>query len=57
MANNVEWKARARDPDRQRILAAKLAEGPPEMLDQVDTFFPVQQGYLKLRQFSADAAN
>ena len=54
MANNVEWKARARDPHRQRILAAKLADGPPEMLDQVDTFFPVQHGYLKLRQLSAD---
>lgn len=54
MANNVEWKANARNLHRQRILAAKLADGPPEVLEQVDTFFQVPHGYLKLRQFSAD---
>ena len=54
MANNVEWKAKARDPNRQRTLAARLADGPAEILDQVDTFFPVPHGYLKLRQFSAE---
>jgi predicted adenylyl cyclase CyaB len=53
MANNVEWKARVRDLKHQQMLAAKLADGPPEVLGQVDTFFPVLHGYLKLRQFSA----
>jgi len=52
MARNVEWKARSCDPERQRQLAARLAGGPPEVLEQVDTFFPVSNGYLKLRQFS-----
>ena len=54
MAKNIEWKAKAQDVHRQLRLAAKLADGPPEVLEQVDTFFPVTHGYLKLRQFSAD---
>jgi len=54
MAVNVEWKARARDPERQRRLAEQLADRPPEVLEQEDTFFPVPQGRLKLRQFGPD---
>jgi adenylate cyclase class IV len=54
VANNVEWKAKARDPNRQQTLAARLADGPSEILEQVDTFFPVPHGYLKLRQFSVE---
>lgn len=53
-ASNVEWKARARDPERQRKLAEQLAEAPPELLEQVDTFFPVAHGRLKLRQLAPD---
>jgi adenylate cyclase class IV len=53
---NVEWKARARDPQRQRDLAAALADGPPELLEQCDTFFNTRRGRLKLRQFAADRA-
>jgi adenylate cyclase class IV len=54
MARNVEWKARARDPDRQRQLAERLAGAPPKLLEHVDTFFHVANGYLKLRQCSHD---
>jgi adenylate cyclase class IV len=50
---NVEWKARARDPERQRQRALQLAGAPPELLEQLDTFFCVANGYLKLRRFSA----
>jgi predicted adenylyl cyclase CyaB len=53
MANNVEWKARLRDLERQTELARQLAESPPELLEQVDTFFNVAHGRLKLRRFSA----
>jgi predicted adenylyl cyclase CyaB len=51
---NVEWKARARDPVRQASLAHRLAGGPPELLEQTDTFFHASNGYMKLRRFSAD---
>jgi predicted adenylyl cyclase CyaB len=53
MASNVEWKARARDPQRQRGLAERLADGPPELREQVDTFFAAPRGRLKLRRLSA----
>jgi hypothetical protein len=33
MRTNIEWKARARDPERQRNLAARLANGPPQLLE------------------------
>jgi predicted adenylyl cyclase CyaB len=56
MAVNVEWKARSRDPDRQRMLAAALADGPAELLEHLDTFFDVMHGRLKLRQLAADHA-
>ena len=51
MATNVEWKARTYDPKRQRSLAEQLAGTGPALLDQVDTFFCVRNGRLKLRQF------
>lgn len=54
MATNVEIKARARDFDRQRVIAAGLADGGPELLEQTDTFFRVSEGRLKLRRFAAD---
>jgi adenylate cyclase class IV len=52
MPRNVELKARATHPRRQRELAASLAEGPPEVLRQEDFFFPSPAGRLKLRVFS-----
>ncbi len=54
MAVNVEWKARASNPQRQRQLAEQLSDRPPEVLQQEDTFFHVPQGRLKLRQLSPD---
>lgn len=54
MAENVEWKARAQDPRRQRELADRLADRPPELLEQLDTFFLAAHGRLKLRQLAAD---
>jgi adenylate cyclase class IV len=53
-ASNVEWKARARDPRRRLALAGRLAGGPPELQEQVDTFFAAPHGRLKPRRLSAD---
>src|SRR4051794_10114106 len=52
MAINVEWKARIRDLDRQRALAVQLAPSLPELLEQLDTFFNVSHGRLKLRRLA-----
>ena len=52
MPSNIEIKARVTDPDRQRVLAERLAGAPPTRLHQEDTFFPCANGRLKLRQFS-----
>jgi adenylate cyclase class IV len=54
VATNIEWKARAHNPDYQRTLAERLAGGAPEVLEQVDIFFPVPSGRLKLRQLAPD---
>jgi adenylate cyclase class IV len=54
VASNIEWKARCREPGRQRELAQGLAAGPPELLEQADTFFVVPHGRLKLRRLAAD---
>jgi adenylate cyclase class IV len=53
MATNVELKARAHHPDRQRALAIDLA-GVGELIEQEDTFFHVPTGRLKLRTFSPE---
>lgn len=55
MAHNVEWKARVSDPHRQRKLAEQLAGSPPELLEQLDTFFPVSHGRLKVRRFAPNS--
>ncbi len=52
MARNVEIKARAVRPERLRTLAREVADGPPEVIDQVDTFFATASGRLKLRAFA-----
>jgi len=49
MPTNIEIKAKAHDFNRQRTLAAKIADGPAEVLSQEDTFYRVKQGRLKLR--------
>lgn len=51
MARNIELKARLRDPAAARARAAALARRPAEVLHQEDTFFRVQRGRLKLREF------
>lgn len=53
MPSNIEIKARAADPARKRELAERLAQTPPSVLQQCDTFFPCANGRLKLRELSA----
>lgn len=52
MATNIEWKAKARDFDRQQELARQLTGELAIVLYQRDTFFAVPEGRLKLRQLS-----
>jgi adenylate cyclase class IV/ribosomal protein S18 acetylase RimI-like enzyme len=52
VAANVEIKARVDDLARVRETAARLADGPPEVLRQTDTFFQVPAGRLKVRTFA-----
>lgn len=51
MAFNIEIKARVRDVEAFRRLAESVADGPPRTILQVDTFFNVPSGRLKLRDF------
>jgi adenylate cyclase class IV len=50
MAANVEIKARVRDSTRLAQRAELLSDGPPEVMSQIDTFFAVSSGRLKLRE-------
>lgn len=52
MPRNVEIKARLDDVSATRRLVEAAADGPPQLLVQADTFFPVRSGRLKLREFS-----
>jgi predicted adenylyl cyclase CyaB len=56
LRRNVEIKARLRDLEQARRVAAELSGGPPEVLRQTDTYFRCAAGRLKLRQFSDAAA-
>jgi predicted adenylyl cyclase CyaB len=56
MKRNVEIKARAADPAGIRRRAGELAGGPPEILEQDDTFFQCDHGRLKLRVLSEESA-
>lgn len=51
MAQNIEIKARAYDFLQQQRLAEALTDINPEILNQEDTFFHVESGRLKLREF------
>lgn len=51
MAQNIEIKARAYDFLQQQKLAEALTDTSPEILPQEDTFFHVDSGRLKLREF------
>jgi len=52
---NIEIKAATDDLDRIRTVALEIATEPGETLGQVDVFFRVHGGRLKLRSFSAGA--
>jgi predicted adenylyl cyclase CyaB len=54
MPANIEIKARARDFAGIRSRAEKLSHTPVEVIPQVDTFFNVPQGRLKLRVLAPD---
>ena len=49
MPRNVEIKARLRDPKAVEDRAARLSDGPEQLLEQEDTFFHAPAGRLKLR--------
>jgi len=56
MARNIEIKAYATDFQPQKQIAEQLSDTPVEEIHQIDTFFNVKQGRLKLREFpNADA--
>jgi predicted adenylyl cyclase CyaB len=52
MGRNVEIKARMTDSARVYERAGAIADGPPEIILQEDTFFTCPLGRLKLRRFS-----
>jgi adenylate cyclase class IV len=54
MAANIELKARARDWEKLRTAAAAMADTTVTVLEQVDTFFLVPAGRLKLRELGPD---
>ena len=51
MPANIEIKARARAPERQRRLAVALSDFPEQRLEQTDTYFNAPRGRLKLREY------
>jgi adenylate cyclase class IV len=51
MARNIEIKARIASVEALLPIAQGLADGPPERIEQDDTFFACTQGRLKLRDF------
>ncbi len=54
MPRNVEIKARVRDFDALQLRAAQLADGPAEIIEQLDTFYVTPRGRLKLRVLAPD---
>lgn len=52
VARNVEIKARVENPAAIRWIAVEAANGEPELLLQLDTYFNVEAGRLKLREFA-----
>lgn len=51
MNRNIEIKAKARNFNRQQLLAESISDRQLEILSQTDTFFHVSSGRLKLRVF------
>lgn len=54
MPRNVEIKARVHDFEALRQRASDLADGPVEIIDQLDTFYVTPRGRLKLRVLAPD---
>ena len=54
MGRNIEIKARVRELETQRRLIEEVSDQPRSLLSQVDTFFVVPRGRLKLRQFDPE---
>ena len=52
MARNIEVKASIHSLDAVRARLATLATAPSEVLHQIDMFFAVPYGRLKVREFS-----
>lgn len=48
---NIEIKAKVDDLSAVQRTASALALGPPQVIEQVDTFFAVVRGRLKVRAF------
>jgi predicted adenylyl cyclase CyaB len=57
MARNLELKARLVDLQAARATAARLSGGPPEVLEQVDTYFRCPRARLKLREAPGQTAH
>ncbi|MES2959745.1 MAG: class IV adenylate cyclase [Pseudomonadota bacterium] len=51
MPRNIEIKARIDSVEALLPVAQALADGPPQTIEQDDTFFACHQGRLKLRDF------
>jgi adenylate cyclase class IV len=51
VARNIEIKARIASVEAMRPVAQALADGPPQAIEQDDTFFVCAHGRLKLRDF------
>lgn len=58
MCRNIEIKARlsAEQFDKISGLCESITNGPPEIIEQTDTFFNCQSGRLKLRKFADGTA-
>jgi adenylate cyclase class IV len=54
MGANIEVKARTHDWEGQRARAEEVTGTAPTLLDQIDTFFHVPAGRMKLRQLAPD---
>ena len=52
MARNIEVKASIHDLDAVQARVAALTTAPSEVLHQINTFFAVPHGRLKIREFS-----
>jgi predicted adenylyl cyclase CyaB len=51
LPHNVEIKARVEDVVAFERRVAEVADGPPETIEQCDTFLATSRGRLKLREF------